>query len=382
MASQLDCSGMIEPLPAGYGWSVRNVNTAILSAFRGEAHSHVPVWFLGQTGQSFHEYRAEREAGSILDAIRQPELAAQMTLLPVQKYGVDAAVLFSDIIVPVAAIGFGVDVVEGIGLVVEQPLRTADDLRRLRPLEPDTDTPYVAEAIRHLVTELDVPLIGVAGGAFTIASYLIEGRQSRTHTTTKALMYTEPELWHRVMDLLTNMAITSLRSQVLAGATAVQLCDPEIGTLSPSDYERFVLPHSTRLFKAMADMMAPRIYFGAGTGELLEMMGKAWPDTVGVDLRVPIDVARERVGPFQSLQGNLDPALCLAPWEVLAEVAREILHRNAGNPGFIFNLGGEVLPQTDPTILRRLVDLVHEEGVVAELDEYDRTGVRPNQPAV
>lgn len=327
-----------------------------------------------QAGRSLPEYRAIREAGSILDAIRQPELAAEITLQPVRRYGVDAAILFSDIVVPIAAIGFGVDVVQGVGPVVERPFRSIDDLARLRPLEPDTDTPYVLETIRLLVRELEIPLIGFAGGPFTVASYLIEGRPSRTHATTKALMHSEPELWHRLMDTLTNLAITSLRSQVLAGTSAIQLFDSWIGTLSPPDYEQFVLPHSTRVFNAMADMMAPRIHFGVGTGELLKLMGQAGADVVGVDWRVPIDVARERVGPLHSLQGNLDPALCLAPWEVVAESARDILRRNAGNPGHIFNLGHGVLPETNPEILERLVDLVHDEGVVAELDEFDRTG--------
>lgn len=350
------------------------VNTTFLAACRGESHDRVPVWFMNQTGYSIAGPTTPTGTDSLLDTMRRPELVTEFTLEPVRRIGVDAAVLHSDIMIPVAAIGFGVDVVAGVGPVVEQPFRSARDLTRLRPLEPDTDTPYVAEAIRLSVHDLDVPLIGIAGGPFSVATHLIEGRRSHPHAMTKALMHSEPELWHHLMDLLTNLAITSLRSQVLAGASAVQIIDPWIGTLGPADFERFVLPHSTRLFGAMADMMAPRLHFGVGTGELLGLMARAGSDVVGIDWRVPIDSARERVGPLLSLQGNLDPAICLAPWDVVAEVARDVLERNAGNPAYVFNVGHDLLPGTDPGILEQLVALVHEEGVVNELDDYDRTG--------
>lgn len=330
-----------------------------------------------QAGRSLPEYRAVRETGSILDAIRQPELAAEITLQPVRRYGVDAAILYSDIVVPISAIGFGVDVVQGIGPVVHQPFRTEADLARFRPLEPETDTSYVLETIRLVVGELKIPLIGFAGAPFTVASYLIEGKPSRTHATTKSLMHSEPKLWHRLMGKLADLAITSLRSQVAAGATAVKLFDSWVGTLSAPDYEEFVFPHSARIFDALSDMLVPRIHFGVGTGELLRLMGEVGADVVGVDWRVPIDIARDRVGPYRSLQGNLDPAICLAPWEIVAATARDILDRNAGAPGYIFNLGHGVLPETDPDVLCRLVDLVHDEGTV---DNSSLTGPSP-QPA-
>lgn len=341
------------------------LGSAFLAACRGEAGDrYVPVWFMRQAGRSLPEYRSIRGDGSILEAIREPELATEITLQPVRRYGVDAAILYSDIVVPVAAIGFGVDIVPGIGPVVDPPFRSAADLARLRPLEPETDTPYVLETVRMLAGELDVPLIGFAGGPFTVASYLIEGRPSRTYGTTKSLMHTDGELWHRLMDSLADLAITSLRSQVLAGASAVQLFDSWVGTLSPPDYDRFVAPHSRKVFDAIADMGVPRIHFGVGAGELLGLMGDVGADVVGVDWRVPLDVARARVGGGRALQGNLDPALCLAPWEVVADQVRDVLRRNAGHPAHVFNLGHGVLPETDPTVLERVVELVHEEGRV------------------
>jgi uroporphyrinogen decarboxylase len=315
-----------------------------------------------QAGRSLPEYREIRGDGSILDAIRQPELSAEITLQPVRRYGVDAAILYSDIVVPAAAIGFGVDVAPGVGPVVERPFDRAADLDRVRPLDPEADTPYVLETVRILVGELPVPLIGFAGAPFTVASYLIEGRPSRTYARTKALMHGEPAVWHGLMERLTDLAVASLRSQVLAGAEAVQLFDSWAGALSPPDYEAFVLPHSRRVFDEVADLAVPRIHFGVGTGELLGLMAAAGADVVGVDWRVPLDEARRRVPADRALQGNLDPALCLAPWEVVADAARDVLARNAGHPGHVFNLGHGVLPETDPAALERVVELVHAEG--------------------
>jgi uroporphyrinogen decarboxylase len=334
-----------------------------LQACRGiGGDRRVPVWFMRQAGRSLPEYRAVRGSGSILDAIRNPELAAEITRQPVRRYGVDAAILYSDIVVPAAAIGFGVDVEPGTGPVVAEPFRTARDLDRLRPLEPDVDTPYVIETIRLLVEELPVPLIGFAGAPFTVASYLIEGAPSRTYGRTKSLMLGDPDLWHALMARLTDLAVASLRSQVDAGAAAVQLFDSWAGALSPPTYERFVLPHSRAVFDAVADLGVPRIHFGVGTGELLGLMADAGADVVGVDWRVPLDVARHRVRPGTALQGNLDPAVCLAPWGVVAEATRDVLARNAGHPGHVFNLGHGVLPETDPAILEQVVALVHAEG--------------------
>ena len=330
-----------------------------LLACRRQASPHVPVWFMRQAGRALPEYRARRGSGSILAAIRQPDLVTELTIQPVRRYGVDAAILFSDIVVPVAAIGFGVDVVPGTGPVVNEPFRSKEDLSRLRPLEPEEDTPYVLEAVRQLVAELSVPVIGFAGAPFTVASYLIEGGPSRSHARTKALMHAEPETWWALMDALADMAVASLRSQVEAGVQAVQLFDSWAGFLSPADYAELVLPVTRRIFHGLADLGVPRIHFGVGTGELLGLMADAGPDVMGVDWRVPMDVAWDRVGDDKAVQGNLDPAVCLAPWEVVEAETRKILEQAGGRPGHIFNLGHGVLPDTDPATLERVVELVH-----------------------
>ena len=332
-----------------------------LRACRGEPVERIPVWFMRQAGRSLPEYRAVRGEGSILDAIKDPELSVTITCQPVERYDVDAAILYSDIVVPAEAIGFGVDVVPGVGPVIAEPFSSAADLDRLRPLDPEADTPYVLETVRRLVDRLDVPLIGFAGAPFTVASYLIEGRPSRTYAKTKALMHGDPALWAKLVDALADLALASLRSQVAAGASAVQLFDSWAGALSPEDYRRFVLPASAKVLEGIGETGVPRIHFGVGTGELLGLLGEAGADVVGVDWRVPLDEARRRVG-GRSLQGNLDPALCLAPWPVVAEATREVLRRGGGR-GHVFNLGHGVLPETDPTVLERVVALVHDEGV-------------------
>jgi uroporphyrinogen decarboxylase len=329
-----------------------------LAACRGLPHERTPVWFMRQAGRSLPEYRAVRGAGSILDAIADPSLAAELTLQPVNRYGVDAAILYSDIVVPVNAIGFGVDVRPGIGPVVEQPFADESDLERLRPLEPEADTPYVLEAVKILVDESPVPVIGFAGAPFTVASYLIEGSPSRTYGRTKALMSGNPDLWFRLIDRLADLAISSLRSQIDAGVAAVQLFDSWAGALSPAAYERFVQPATRRVFEAVPDV--PRIHFGVGTGEILHLMADTGCDVVGVDWRVPVDVARERLGPDTVLQGNLDPAVCLGPIDVVEAEVADILRRNNGHPGHVFNLGHGVLPETDPAVLEQVVHLVHE----------------------
>lgn len=334
----------------------------LLLAARGLPAPHVPVWFMRQAGRSLPEYRALRGEGSILDAIHDPALSAEITLQPVRRYGVDAAILYSDIVVPAAAIGFGVDVTPGVGPVVATPFRSKADLDRLRPFEPDVDAPYVAETVRLAVDELGpIPLIGFAGAPFTVASYLIEGRPSRTYGLTKAMMHGDTPLWCELLDRLADMAIASLLSQVAAGASAVQLFDSWAGALPPDVYRDLVLPASAKVFAALEPTGVPRIHFGVGTGELLALMGEAGADVVGVDWRVPLDVARTRV-PGKAVQGNLDPAVCLAPWDVVAERTRDVLRRNGGRPGHIFNLGHGVLPELDPGVLAQVVDLVHEEG--------------------
>ena len=330
-----------------------------LAACRGLPHVRTPVWFMRQAGRSLPEYRAIRGTGSILDAITDPELATEITLQPVLRYGTDAAILYSDIVVPVHAIGFGVDVEPGIGPVVERPFECAADLERLRPLDPESDTPYVIETIRALTAELTVPLIGFAGAPFTVASYLIEGAPSRTYARTKALMLGDPDLWFALLDRLVDLAVASLRSQVAAGAGALQVFDSWAGALSPPTYERYVLPSSRRLFDGIADLGVPRIHFGVGTGEILRLMADAGADVVGVDWRVPLDEARRRLGPEAVLQGNLDPATCLAPIEAINTAVADVLRRNGDHPGHVFNLGHGVLPDTDPAVLEHIVDLVH-----------------------
>ena len=335
---------------------------SFLEACRGKPHDRVPVWFMRQAGRALPEYRAVRANASMFDVIRTPELAAEVTMQPVRRLGVDAAILFSDIVVPVTAIGVGVELREGVGPVVDQPFRTDADLRRLRPFEPDVDAPYVADTVRLLARELDVPLIGFAGGPFTLASYLIEGGPSKTHARTKALMHTEPRTWRELLDRLAGISLASLRAQVEAGAQAVQLFDSWAGALSPDDYRDHVLDASARIFSGLSDLGVPRIHFGVGTGELLGLLGAAGADVVGVDWRVPLDVARTRVAEGLALQGNLDPAVCLAPWDVVEAAALDVLRRNHGDPGHVFNLGHGVLPETDPDTLRRLVELIHAHG--------------------
>ncbi len=335
-----------------------------VEACRRRPVAHVPVWFMRQAGRSLPEYRQARGTGSILSAIAEPELAAELTMQPVRRYGVDAAVLFSDIVVPVHGVGFGIDVEPGRGPVVASPFGSADDLRRLRPLEPEADVPYVLATIKLVVAELDpaVPLIGFAGAPFTVASYLIEGGPSRTFARVKTLMHADPGLWASLMDRLVDQSVAFLRAQVGAGARAVQLFDSWAGSLSAVEYERFVLPATRRVLAGVADLGVPAVLFGVGTGELLGSMATAGAGVIGVDWRVPIDEARRRVGPDHAVQGNLDPAICLAPFEVVAAEAREVLRRAGSAPGHVFNLGHGVLPETDPGVLSALVDLVHAEG--------------------
>ena len=330
-----------------------------LAACRGEPVERTPVWFMRQAGRCLPEYRAIRERYGMLDIVRSPELAAEVTMQPVRRLGVDAAILFSDIIVPLVGIGLDIALEAGTGPVVAEPFRSAADLARLRPLQPEADVPYVAETVRLLVKDLDVPLIGFAGGPFTLASYLIEGGPSKTHARTKALMFGDPETWAALTGALADLAVASLRAQVGAGAAAVQVFDSWAGQLAPADYARYVLPASRRLFEGLADLAVPRVHFGVGTGQLLDLMAQAGADVVGVDWRVPLDEARHRLGPARAVQGNLDPVRLLAGPEAVAEGVADVLARNGGRPGHVFNLGWGVLPDTNPDVLARVVELVH-----------------------
>ncbi|KPM55529.1 uroporphyrinogen decarboxylase [Frankia sp. R43] len=331
-----------------------------LRAAAGDRPDRVPVWFMRQAGRVLPEYRALRANTAMLDSCRNPDLVTEITLQPIRRFRPDAAIFFSDIVLPLAAVGVDVDIVAGVGPVVAHPIRSRADLDILRPLEPD-DVPYVQTAVGSLIRELGTtPLIGFAGAPFTLASYLIEGGPSRSHIRTKALMYSEPELWHDLLGRLADITAAFLRVQVDAGADAVQLFDSWAGALSEDDYRRYVAPHSSRVLAAFADDGIPRIHFGVNTGQLLGAMGEAGADVVGVDWRVPLDEAVKRIGPGRSVQGNLDPAAVFAPADLLAEKVRDVCRRGSAAPGHIFNLGHGVLPESDPGVLAHIVDLVHQ----------------------
>jgi len=311
-----------------------------------------------QAGRSLPEYRKIREGIGMLESCRRPDLVTEITLQPVRRHNVDAAVLFSDIVVPILAAGVDLDIVAGTGPVVAEPIRTRADLGRLT--EGGGDVGFVAEAVRLLVAELGpTPLIGFTGAPFTLASYLIEGGPSRTYLKTKAMMYGDPELWHALLDRLAGIALAFLRTQVEAGAAVVQLFDSWAGALSEADYREYVMPHSARVLAGLADAGVPRIHFGVGTAVLLGAMGEAGADVVGVDWRTPLDRATELIGPGRAVQGNLDPAVLFAPWATVEREARRVIEQGRAAPGHVFNLGHGVLPETDPEVLTRLVDLVH-----------------------
>lgn len=339
----------------------RPFNDRFLRACRGEEADCTPVWFMRQAGRYLPEYRALRERYTLQDLCTQPELCAQVTLLPVRALGVDAAILFSDITLPLGPMGVRYRIAEGVGPVVENPLRRGSDLERLRPLEPEEDLPFVMEAIRGLVRALEVPLIGFAGGPFTLACYLVEGGPSRSFYRTRALMCGEPALWHRLMDLLSESMARYLLAQARAGASALQVFDSWVGVLSPEDYRGLVLPYVRRLFARLREGGVPVIYFGVGTAGLLDLMAGAGPDVLGLDWRVDLGRAWAALGFALPVQGNLDPACLLGPWEGVERRARDVLRGAGGRRGHIFNLGHGVLPETPPEHLQRLVEMVHTE---------------------
>ncbi len=329
-----------------------------LRACRGEAVDATPVWFMRQAGRSLPEYRHLKDRHTILELCREPELAAEVTLQPIRRLGVDAAILFSDIVVPLQGMGVSLDIAPGVGPVIHRPIRSRRDVETIRVLEPESDVAFVLETIRLLRKELEVPLIGFAGAPFTLASYLVEGGPSKTHARTKALMLGDPATWAALMDVLSHSVLGYLRSQIEAGAQAVQLFDSWVGHLGPHNYERHAMPWVQRIFAGLSDLAVPKIHFGIVTGELLSRMSRTGADVMGIDWRVPLDEARRRIPEGMPVQGNLDPAVCLAPADVLEAEAREVLERGQGGP-HIFNLGHGVLPETDPGVLAALVDFVH-----------------------
>ncbi|HEY3611354.1 MAG TPA: uroporphyrinogen decarboxylase [Pseudonocardiaceae bacterium] len=340
-------------------------NAPLLVAARGGRPDRQPVWFMRQAGRSLPEYRSVREGVPMLESCLTPDLACEITLQPVRRHGVDAAILFSDIVVPLYVAGIDVDIVPGTGPVLGKPIRTAADVAAMPVLDASQVDP-VADTISMLITELgDTPLIGFAGAPFTLASYLIEGGPSRQYLRTKAMMHGDPDTWHALLDRLADLTLTFLGAQIAAGVDAVQLFDSWAGALSERDYRRFALPHSAKVLGGLADAGVPRIHFGVGTGELLGAMRAAGADVVGVDWRVPLDVAVERLtcevpdGPAPVVQGNLDPALLLADWSVIESEVRRVLDDGRAAGGHVFNLGHGVLPETDPTVLTRVTELVH-----------------------
>jgi len=339
-----------------------------LTAAGGRKPSRVPVWFMRQAGRSLPEYRALRAKNTMMQACFDAELITEITLQPVRRHGVDAAILFSDIVVPLRAAGVDVDIVPDVGPVIAQPVRTASDVATVSPLDRDAVAP-VAQAVSLLTAALgDVPLIGFAGAPFTLASYLVEGGPSRNHERTKAMMLGEPDLWHALMSALTDVTIGFLETQLDAGVDAIQLFDSWAGTLSLADYRTYVLPHSTRVFETLAPRGVPMTHFGVGTAELLGAMSEAVSvgerPVVGVDWRTSLADAAGRVRPGCALQGNLDPVVLLAGWPVVERAVRNVVEDgrravDAGATGHVFNLGHGVLPPTDPGVITEAVALVH-----------------------
>ncbi|MFN8186654.1 MAG: uroporphyrinogen decarboxylase [Gaiellales bacterium] len=331
----------------------------LVRAARREPVEHTPVWFMRQAGRSLPEYRAVRERHDLFGICRRPELCAEVTLQPVRAHGVDAAVIYSDIMLPVIGMGVGVELVEGVGPVVEAPIRSRADVARLGRLDPAAQLPFALEAIGLVRRELpaEKALVGFTGGPFTVAGYLIEGRPSRSFVSTKRCMYGAPEVWHALMESLSEAFAAFARAQVVAGADAIQLFDSWVGFLSAADYREFVAPYSERI---LAGVDCPTIHFGTGCGHLLGELAAVGGDVIGVDWRVPLVEAWDVVGLDRGVQGNLDPTLLLGPFARVESEARALLSSVSGRPGHIFNLGHGVLPETDPVALRRLCELVHD----------------------
>ncbi|MFQ5945934.1 MAG: uroporphyrinogen decarboxylase [Anaerolineae bacterium] len=336
-------------------------NDRFLRACRQEPVDRTPVWFMRQAGRYLPEYRALRAQHDFLTLSRTPDLAIQVTLLPLRRFPVDAAILFADILLPLMEMGADLHYVKADGPVIRNPVRDSAGVESLHPIDPSEDLPYVLEAIRGVRGELDeaVPLIGFAGAPFTLASYLIEGGPSKDFVQTKSLMYREPNVWRDLMTKLVAMTAEYLRAQIRAGAQAVQLFDSWAGCLSPGDYREYVLPYSRQVFQALRPEGVPLIHFGTGTSALLESMATAGGDAIGLDWRIELDVAWDRLGPSIAVQGNLDPAALFGPIPEIKSRAEDILRRAGNRPGHIFNLGHGILPGTPPDHVAALVEFVH-----------------------
>ena len=349
------------PLPADHPMRTgRTTGSSLITAYRGVRQGRRPIWLMRQAGRSLPEYRAIREGKAMLDTCLDPELAAEITLQPVRRHDVDAAIYFSDIVVPVRLAGVGVEIVPGVGPVVDQPIRTAADVRALPELDPDALRP-IREAVGLAVAELgDTPLIGFAGAPFTVASYLIEGGPSRDLPHTKALMRNDPDTWHALLSWVARTTTLFLRAQAEAGASALQLFDSWAGRLASTAYEELSAPHSAAVLEGVRDLGLPRIHFGTGTGDILATMRDAGADVMGVDAHTPLDEANRRLGGRTPLQGNIDPGLLGAPWEVLSAHAADVVRRGRSAPSHVVNLGHGVPPGTDPDVVTRLVAYVHD----------------------
>ncbi|MCM3536456.1 uroporphyrinogen decarboxylase [Priestia endophytica] len=336
------------------------MNETFLKACRGEKTDHVPVWYMRQAGRSQPEYRKLKEKYSLFEITHQPELGAYVTRLPVEQYGVDAAILYKDIMSPLPAIGVDVDIKTGIGPVISNPIRALKDVENLGEIHPEEDVPYVLETIKLLTTEqLDVPLIGFAGAPFTIASYMIEGGPSKNYNKTKAMMYAEPKTWFALMDKLADMTITYVKSQIKAGAKAIQIFDSWVGALNVQDYRTFIKPTMEKIFSSLRNEGVPLIMFGVGASHLVHEWNDLPLDVVGLDWRLSINEARA-FGVNKTVQGNLDPAILLAPWPVIEERVKAILDQGMLTPNYIFNLGHGVFPDVNPDTLKRLTSFIHE----------------------
>ncbi|WP_198508246.1 uroporphyrinogen decarboxylase [Bacillus alkalisoli] len=340
--------------------SKRQINETFLKACRGEKTDYVPVWYMRQAGRSQPEYREIKQKYGLFEITHQPELCAYVTRLPVEQYNVDAAILYKDIMTPLPAIGVDVEIKSGIGPVIDNPIRTVQDVEKLGEITPEEDIPYVLDTIKLLTQEqLNVPLIGFAGAPFTLASYMIEGGPSRNYHKTKSFMYTEPKAWFALMDKLADMTIVYLKAQIKAGAKAIQIFDSWVGTLNVEDYKFYIKPVMSRIFSSLREEGVPMIMHGVGASHLANEWHDLPIDVVGLDWRLSIKEARER-GITKAVQGNMDPSYLLSSWEVIEQHAKSIIDQGTQQPGYVFNLGHGVFPEVNPDTLKRLTQFIHD----------------------